>query len=162
VHDDEIGGAFDIQTLSLKRHSSGSTSAPTWLYDFQIYAGLTDQETLGSTFDTNFIPGTRTLVFSRDSLFIEVEPNAWIDIVLDDSFWYEGDHNLVLEILWSAGEETGTECAYTWHWNTGQMRCLSGYYNASSGSLTSVIPHMVLTGTTGLDQSTFAAIKTYF
>jgi len=162
VLDSEIGGAFQIQELSLVRHSSGSTPAPTNFSDFQIWFGLTDSDQLSSTFEDNFIPGTRTLVFDRDSLYLSASPGEQIDFELDQPFWYGGTHNLVVEILWSDGEEIGSECVYTWQWNTGAMRCASGPYTASSGSLTSMIPMLVLTGVQALDQTTFAAVKSSF
>ncbi len=160
--DSEMGGAFGIETLSLKRHSSGSTPAGTNYTDFQIWAGLTDSDVMSSTFDDNIIPGSRTLLFSRDSLYIEAVPNSWIPFDLDTAYWYGGSDNLVIEILWSHGEELGSECVYTWQWNTGQMRCASGQYTASSGSLTSVIPLLQFIGESSLQESTFAEVKSSF
>jgi len=162
VLDSEMAGAFDIGTVYLKRHSSGGTFAPTSYDDFQIWAGLTDADVLSANFDENFLPGTRTLLFSRDSLHIEAEPDAWIPFQLDQSYWYGGSHNLLLEILWSGGQEIGSECIYTWQWNTGAMRCVSGPYGSSSGSLTSIIPYLQLEGELGLDSSTFAEVKASF
>ncbi len=160
--DDEIGSAFTIETFSLKRHSAGSTPAPTDLFDFAIYMGLCENDYLGANFDANFVPGTRTLLFSRDSLHIEVNPNELLTLDLDTPYWYNGQDNLLIEILWSSGEETGSECVYTWHWNTGAMRCASGLYSASSGSLTSIIPWMQLTGSSALEACTFGEVKTLF
>jgi hypothetical protein len=157
-----MGGAFLFDTVCLKRHSSGSTSAETNYDDFQIWAGLTDADALSSTFEDNFLPGTRTLLFSRDVLNLEAEPNAWIPFELDTPYWYGGSHNLIIEILWSGGQEVGSECVYTWQWNTGTMRCASGPYDASSGSLTSVIPILQFVGEASLDSSTFAEVKASF
>lgn len=160
--DQEIGTSFTVNTFSIRRHSLGSTGAPTDLFDFALYMGLCQSDELSPTFDANFMPGTRTLVFARDSLHLEVEPDALISIDLDTPYWYGGQHNLLIEIMWSSGEETGTECMYTWHWNTGAMRCASGNYDAQSGSLTSIVPWMQFTGTAGLEACTFAEVKTLF
>jgi hypothetical protein len=157
-----MGGAFTINTINLKRHSSGSTSAGTNYADFSIWAGLTDADVLSTSFEENFLPGTRTLLFSRDSLYLEAEPNAWIPFELDTPYWYGGSHNLIVEILWSDGEEIGTECVYTWQWNTGTMRCASGPFGASSGSQTSVIPLLQFEGEQALNGSTFAEVKASF
>lgn len=159
VLDSEMGGAFGIETLSLKRHSSGSTPAGTNYTDFQIWAGLTDSDVMSASFDDNIIPGTRALLFSRDSLYIEALPNSWIPFELDTAYWYGGTHNLVIEIMWSDGEEIGSECVYTWQWNTGTMRCASGPFAASSGSLTSVIPVLRFDGESSLESATFAEVK---
>ncbi len=160
--EEEIGGSFTIEDISLRRHSMGSTSAPTDLFDFAVYMGLCQEDFLSSTFDDNFVPGTRTLVFSRDSMHVEVDPDELIGIDLDAPYWYDGQDNLIVEVMWSAGEETGTECVYTWHWNTGAMRCASGLYDAASGSLTSIIPWMQLSGQSALDVCTFGEVKTLF
>lgn len=157
--DSEIGGAFGIETISLKRHSSGTTQAGTYYLDFQIWAGLTDDDFLSSSFDANFLPGTRTLVFSSDSLYLEASPGAWMPFELDQPYWYGGTDNLVIEIMWSDGEEIGSECLYTWQWDTGALRCLSGAYEASSGSMTSIIPCFQLVGEEALESVTFAGVK---
>jgi hypothetical protein len=162
VLDSEIGEAFEFDTICLKRHSSGSTSAGTNYDDFQIWVGLTDTDALSPVFEDNFLPGTRTLLFSRDSLYLEAEPNAWIPFELDTPYWYGGSHNLIIEVLWSGGEEIGSECVYTWQWNTGTMRCASGPFSSSSGSLTSVIPLLQLVGEASLDSATFAEVKAEF
>lgn len=155
----EIGGPFEIDAISLKRHSSGTTQAPSVFRDFEIWASLTDSDVLSPVFDSNYIPGTRTLLFSSDSLYLSVEPDTWFEFQLDSQYWYGGSHNLILEILWSSGEELGTECVYTWQWNTGDMRCASGLYDASSGSLTSIIPMLMFTGQSALEGVTFGEIK---
>ncbi len=157
-----MGGAFEFDTICLKRFSSGSTPAATAYENFQIWAGLTDDDVLSAVFDENFLPGTRTLLFDRDSLYLEAEPDTWIPFDLDTPYWYGGSDNLVIEILWSHGEELGSECVYTWQWNTGQMRCASGQYTASSGSLTSVIPLLQFIGESSLQESTFAEVKSSF
>ncbi len=160
--DSEMGEAFEFDTISLKRHSSGTTSGQTTFTDFEIWAGLTDSDVLGANFEDNFIPGTRTLLFSRESLLLEAEPNAWIPFELDSSYWYGGTHNLIIEILWSDGEELGTECVYTWQWNTGTMRCTSGPYDSETGSQTSVIPLLQFSGEQTLSSTTFAGVKASF
>lgn len=160
--DSEMNGAMEFDTFILKRHSSGSSSGQTTFTDFEIWMGLCDSDVLGDNFEGNFIPGTRTLVFSRDSLLLEAEPNAWIPFELDFPFWYGGTKNLIVEILWSSGEEQGTECIYTWQWNTGTLRCASGPYNSETGSRTSVIPLMQFSGALALINTTFAGIKATF
>lgn len=157
-----MGGAFTIDMIELKRHESGSTPAPCCYDDFQIWAGLTDDDVLSGTFEDNFLPGTRTLLFERDSLHLEADPDTWVPFELDVPYWYGGSHNLVIEVLWSDGEELGTECVYTWQWNTGTMRCASGPYDAASGSLTSVIPVLRFTGTGALEDRSFADVKSAF
>jgi hypothetical protein len=160
VLQEELDGAFEIDIISLKRHSSGSTSAPSIFQDFEIWFSLTDLDALTPVFDANCMPGTRTLVYSSDSLYLSVDPNTWFDFQLAEPYWYGGTHNLVVEIMWSGGEELGTECVYTWQWNTEAMRCASGQYDASSGSLTSIIPMLMLSGESSLEGATFAEIKT--
>jgi hypothetical protein len=158
----EIGIAMTIDELSFERSYFGNpdTIGHT-LNDFQIYLGLCASDQLGTAFDDNFVPGTKTLVYSRSAAAFYAAPWEWIDIPLDAPYWYNGQDNLLMEINWSSGYGS-TDHFLTWHWDAGPNRTLYGDYGTSTGTLGNLVDFMMLTGTLGLEQSTFGGIKTLF
>jgi hypothetical protein len=157
VLDDEIGSAFMIDELSLKRHDSGGDGGSR-LYDFEIRMGLCASDVLGPDFADNYIPGTETTVMYCDSIEFTPEPDELIPIALDTPYWFNGQENLIIEILWSDGESLG-DCVYSWQWNSGTLRCTKAGYESSTGSQTSLLPYLLLTGEIGLEPNTFCWVK---
>lgn len=155
--DEELSGAMDISVLSCQRYTPGETVEGTF-YDFEIYMGLTDMDMLSSTFDENLLPGTRQLVFHRDSMTISNSPEDWVDFSLDEVFWYNGENNLVVEFLWSSAD-TDDSCMYTWHWNTGSIRSINGDYSSSTGTMGSLLIMFRFQGELHCSIDTFAGIK---
>jgi hypothetical protein len=157
VLEDEIGDAMEISSIACQRFSPGETVEGTF-YNFSICLALTDLEMLGSTFDENYIEGTRVCVFSRDTLTISNSPNEWVDFNLDLPYWFDGSNNLIVEFLWSSAE-TDDSCMYTWHWNTGDIRSISGEYGSSTGTMSSLLIMFRFSGELLLENSTFGSIK---
>ena len=154
----EIGDAIEIETLSWIRSLGGD---PQGTYnDYSLYMGLCSSDVLGINFDDNYISGSRTLVMSSSPYTTPpADPNAWFDNILDTSFWYNGEDNLIIEIEWS----DGVGSLYTWHWNSSSQRCVIGPYGASNASeTTSDVPNIRLNGTLSLSDTTFGQIKAAF
>lgn len=157
MFDEELDGAMDISQLSCQRYSPGETVEGTF-YDFQIYMGLTDQEVLSSSFEANWLPGTRQLVFQRDTMTVSNSPEEWVSFTFDQDFWYNGEDNLLVEIMWSSAE-TDDSCMYTWHWNTGSIRSINGGYGDPTGTMGSLLIMFRFQGALSCEVDTFAGIK---
>jgi hypothetical protein len=155
--DEEMGGAMDISVLSCQRSTPGNPAEGTF-YDFEVCMGLCTSDMLSPVFDDNYVPGTRTTVFFRDSLTLSPDPGDWQAFVLDTPFWYNGQDNLIVEFLWSDGE-TEDECLYSWHWDTGTIRSVSALYGAATGTMSSLMSMLRFTGELTLESTTFGAIK---
>ena len=151
---------MDFDILSCQRSTPGNPAEAVF-YDFDIYMGLCETDVLSSAFDDNYISGTRTLAFSRDTLTLSPGAGEWQDFDLDTPFWYNGQDNLIVEFMWSSGD-TEDECLYSWHWNTGTIRSVSGVYGASTGTMSSLIVMLRFTGELALEQMTFAGVKSAF
>ncbi|MCK5785384.1 MAG: hypothetical protein KAH54_02365 [Candidatus Sabulitectum sp.] len=50
-----------------------------------------------SSFDGDYIPGTKTLVYSTSLLVVD-QNSDWKEIVLDEACFYNGSDNLIIEI----------------------------------------------------------------
>lgn len=151
--DSEIGTAMEINTLAWLRTPIGEPQAS--FNDFEIHLGLCASDELTDTFDDNYIPGTKTLVFSGSPFTIMADPEQWAEIPLDTPYWYNGSDNLIIEVTWSDGSGT----FYVYKWVTGSLRCLEAGYGMGSGMLTTDVTHIQITGDVGLEPSTFAEAK---
>lgn len=148
---------MNISALSCQRFTPGETVEGTF-YDFEIYMGLTDQDMLSSTFENNWLPDTRQLVFHRDTMTISNSPEEWVDFGFDQGFWYNGEDNLIVEVMWSSAD-TDDSCMYTWHWNTGSIRSINGEYSNPTGTMGSLLIMFRFQGELSCSTDTFAGIK---
>jgi hypothetical protein len=158
VLDSEIGNAMTIQSLKWKRSPFGDDHGS--FNDLRIYMGYTTLDALGTTFASNYVAGSRTLVFSGDPYTITGwGSDTWYTTNLDTDFFYNGSNNLLIEMEWS----TGSNSIYIYHWDASMGRSVnSSTYGASSGTLDSLVPHLILTGNVDLESETFAFIKYLF
>ena len=154
----EIGDAINIDSFSWKRAVSGDPQGT--FYDMKVYMGLCSSDELGSTFDDNYISGTRIQVLSASPYTSPtVGPNEWFEFVFDTPFWYNGQDNLLIEVEWSSGAGS----LYTMHWNAGTNRSMYALYGGATAlSLRSTAPNLRLDGTLSLENSTFGRIKAAF
>ena len=145
---------MEIQSIALKRHPA---SAPEATFDeLTISMGLCDSETLSTTFDDNYIPGTETVVLqATDYTVTAPTPDAWFYVDLDTPYWYNGDDNLIIEVEWPGGNGS----LYAYHWQTGSDRALKARFGQSTGTLEQSLPNMLLTGPLNFDQESFGSIK---
>ena len=155
--DEEINNAMEISQISCQRYSPGETVEGTF-YNYEIYLGLTNTDMLSSTYEDNWLPGTRQLVFHRDTMPISNSPEDWVNFVLDTPFWYNGSDNLIVEVMWSSAD-TDDSCMYTWHWNSGTIRSITGEYSNPTGTMGSLVIMFKFEGDMGQTEATFGQIK---
>jgi len=152
AYSDELGSAIEIRSLSFQIFSG----AKVHLDGLQIYLGLTEAAELGKEFDSNYISGTKTLVYDHNDLWLNAgSPGEWFTIDLDNSFWYNGSDNLIIEFRWPGGDES----IYVWGWTDDVNRSVYGLYGDTTGTASHESILMRLNGTLALDASTFGAIK---
>lgn len=162
VLDQEIGSDLDVTELGWQVHPVAQNSAE--FADLNIYLGLCAEETLGSSFDDNYISGTRTLVYHSDSEVLSGSPEDWSMITLDSPYLYDpAEGNLIIEVTWSSCVDH--KSFYVHSWDTGAIRAV-GYTQAGApsqptGSLSSAMPRLKLTGTSSgsLTSLTFGSVK---
>jgi len=154
----DIGDAVTIQSFSWKRSPSPNDQGT--YNDMSIYMGLCSSDELGTSFDDNYISGTRTLVLSGNPYTTQVVAiNDWFEFILDTPYWYNGQDNLLIEIQWSSGSGS----LYVWNWNGGTNRCVHGRYGSSTALVkNSNVPNLRLNGSLSFTNSTFARIKASF
>ena len=151
----EIGTAMEIGSISWHREAS-NTFTDADCEQFTLHLGYAVADTLSTdSFDGNYIPGSKTLVFSTPLLTLDMD-DEWSQIVLDEPFFYNGEGNLIIDIQWDNGTEDNTY--YNWNWIAGENRCIS--IHGSSGILSdNLVPHMIFSGSLALENSTFGSIK---
>jgi len=151
--EEEIGQGMTVESISYMVSSMQSNHNNA--YDIDIYMGLTELDVLTDIFQDNYTPGTKQLVLSADSICYGDTVDAWSAIQLQYPFHYEGQGNLVIEIVCP---NSGYSPVY--NWNTGSNRVLYTYnLSSSTGTRYSHLPYMLLSGSLGLEQRTFGSIK---
>jgi hypothetical protein len=136
-----------------------STPPPAYL-NLEIHMGLCASNELGSDFAANYIPGTKVLVFQSDSLVINTEPDEWASIPLQTPFTYDGEENLIIDII----HDSGGGMFYTWTWMTSTNRSLEAWSSnpETPGNPNDQAPFMMLSSPTGMEVRTFGSIKRLF
>lgn len=124
--------------------------------NFELYMGLCSSDVLTNSFEGNYVSGSKILVFDANPLIISPDGNDWSTITLETPYWYNGQDNLIIELLWD--NATNDNAYYSGQWDSGANRML---YQQTTPvlNLSSWIPHMRLSGDLSLSQSTFAEIK---
>ena len=156
VHTDEIGMPVLIESLAWKKTTSGTPSAS--LDDFKIYMGYCASDELGTVFEDNYVPGTKTLVFQGNPFVLSGSPDQWMPLDLDTPFLFDNSQNLIIDVEWSDGSGT----VYVYHWDSGSGRSLSSDYGSPSGYVQNIVSHMQLTGSeTAVEETTFGGLKAF-
>lgn len=159
VLDSETDGAMQITSLAWQRAPNGDDQGH--YYDVEIYMGLCAEDALGSTFEDNWVPGTKTLVYSGSVLDLSAAASEWEPVTLTTPYWYGGQQNLLIDIQWASANTSYS--FYTWKWGTGAARSVkAGSLSSATGVLSTQMSELMLTGTLALDGSTFAQVKTVF
>lgn len=154
----EMGDAMEIESLSWRNPPASPDSSGNFT-DLEIYVGLCNTDVLGNTYADNFIAGTRTLVLSSSYYSTgTVAVGEWYDFELDTPYWYNGQDNLLIEVIWPSG----TGSLYSYAWPSNENRSCFGAYGSTSGGFQTRIPHLRLNGTLELSNTTFGAIKATF
>lgn len=153
----EMSGPMTIESVAWQRGTGGS---PSGTYNsFRLYMGYCSSDQLGATFDDNYVPGSRTLVYETPSQTMSADPDQWMVIPLDTPFEYDGTGNLVLELQWTGG----VNMFYTYWWETGAGRSvMAGTADAQTGIVSTSMSELQFSDAAGLSPSTFGAIKAAF
>ena len=153
--EEEIGTSIEITGIYWHRGSMGSSSGE--FGDFQINMGYCAGDSLVTSFDENWLPGTRVQVFQREAVLLEVLPEDWFGFRLDSSFVYEGSGDLLLEVRWDGGNGS----IQTYLCNPGDTPlCLKASTSDSpSGYPTATRCQFMLEGVLMLQPATFGSIK---
>lgn len=152
----EMTGPMTISSISWQR--GGSSGSETGYYNnFQLYMGLASSDQLSESFEGNYIPGSRTLVYETPTQIMSAAPDQWMTISLDTPFWYNGTDNLIVELIWAGG----SNMFFTYKWNTGSFRALendSDIYSPT-GTLSQNMSELMFDGPLALTPCSFGAIK---
>lgn len=152
--DEEIAGDMTIVAISMKNFTSEQYAQG----HVSIWMGQSELDELGTCFDDNYIPGSKTLVFDQDSVITGGAEDEWFTLYLDTPFEYQGQSNLIIEL-----ESLYCKTIYVWGWDTGINRNLYTYSSGSSGgALDTSLPHLQIHGSVELQQNTFAGVKKLF
>ncbi len=148
---------FEGELTGIMWHRSGYHPPGASYEDVRISAGVPAADELGEHFEENWVPGTRTEVFSAEHLDIETVPDGWFGVDLDAPWHHEMGEALLLEVQHS-DSRLGV---YTWHWDSGAWRALAAPDDmAERGWLMQDIPHMILLfEEAGLEPASFGRIK---
>jgi hypothetical protein len=149
----EIGSSFEIEAISWKY----SVRVPeVFCENFTIYLGYCNSDELGMSFDDNYIPGSKTLVYSSSQLSLTPDQDNWSRVLLDTPFWYNGTDNLIVEVQWDNSSTYNSH--FCGRWESGANRTL-WQQTTPSNNLSTTVMHMLLEGSESLDHATFGRIK---
>ena len=134
-----------------------SGSAQGFYNSFEIYLGLAEIDELSDNYESNYVPGSRVRVYSTATQTMSADPDQWMTIQLDTPFYYDGTHNLLVEIKWVGG----SNMFFTYMWETGTNRGLMNKNDAGSptGTLYTRMSRLMFSPASSLEQYTFGAIK---
>lgn len=157
--DSELGSAMQISSIAWMRAPTGSDQGH--YFDVNIYMGLCASDQLSSTFADNWVPGTKTLVFSASQLDLSAGANEWEPVTLTTPYWYNGQQNLLFEVSWASANSSYS--FYTWQWETGLTRTVyATNLGSANGIMSSKLSMLQFEVTLGLDPSTFGEVKASF
>lgn len=152
AYSEELGASIEIDSISVKVQSGEIVR----LDALDIYLGHSDLAEPGVEFDANYISGTKTHVYDHDNVTLTGVAGEWLTIPLDQSFYYNGSDNLIIEFAWPSGEDA----IYAWGWIDTKNRSVYGEFDVSSGTVTDESLLMRLNGSPyALSPATFGSIK---
>jgi len=99
--EEEIGTPIEITAIYWHRGLSGGSRVE--FDDFHIYMGYCIGDSLETSFEENWLTGSRVHVFHREAVILEAFPEEWFGFRLDSSFVYDGSGDLLLEVRWTGG-----------------------------------------------------------
>lgn len=136
----------------------GSAGSASGTYNgFKLYMGVAAGSELTDTFEANYAPGTKTMVYSTPVQTMSAAADGWMMITLDTPYEYDGTENLIVELQWAGG----ANMFYTYMWDTGASRGLMNKTDISNptGTLSNLMSELMFEPAYALEANTFAAIK---
>jgi hypothetical protein len=154
-----MSGPMTISMVSWQRGGSSGSTSGTY-NSFKLYMGVAAGTELTDTFEANYVPGTRTLVYQTPSQVMSAAPDEWMRIVLDTPYEYDGASGLIVELQWVGG----VNMFYTYMWDTGSSRGLMNKTDVTSptGTLYTTMSELRFDDTQALETDTFGSIKASF
>ena len=150
---EEIGTGMSVESIAWC--CATTSGEPVSYLELEVYLGLCASDQLQVDFESNYIPGSRTLVFQADTLFVDAAPGETFSIKFDSPFWYPGEGNLLIEVI----HDPGSWGIWGWSWVAGDACSLGRYGNPGPGVLEDRVPWMLLSGYLSLEHSTFGSLK---
>lgn len=156
----EIGGAMTIDAVSFV--AAPGTGQFSSFNDYQIFMGPSQLESLGTVFEENY-SGSREMVYNHPQA-THYNNADLVTIPLDQPYYYPGDGNLIIEILYGdSGSIPDNQSVYIMYCAAGSDRIAwEAFQGAAEGQLYPFLPHMFLSGDMTLPSSTFGSIKAAF
>jgi len=149
----ETGTAMSVESITWC--CAATSGEPVSYIDLEVYLGLCPSDQLQDDFESNYVPGSRTLVFQAETLNVDAGPGDTFSIDLDVPYSYSGEENLLIEVI----HDPGSWGLWGWSWVAGDARSLGRYGNPGPGVLDDRVPWMLLSGGLSLEHSTFGSLK---
>ena len=133
------------------------TGEETIFYQLSIDLGYCTSAELESVYEGNYLSGTKTRVFERNSSFTVSSHSP--TLYFDSPFVYNpAEGNLIIDMVWPDGEGE----FYTYNFPTPGASAISGAYDIPEGYVLTDMSHLLIQGELSMEQSTFAGIKGSF
>ena len=154
---EEIGFPFTIRSITYSRNSGGYG----WAGNFSMKMCHVTIDELSSTFTDNYIEGSLIEVVCIDSLSLNAGCGEPLEIVFDQPFHYNGEDNLLIDIYYDQGFCESS--VFNWEASPARSVCTfifpPGSTPSQTGTLSSMMPYMIIEGEMELAGMTFAGIK---
>jgi hypothetical protein len=151
--DSDVSTAMTINSIFMK--SAGGAGYVN-LDELQIYIGSCSSDELSGVFDDNYITGSKTLVYDHQNVTLTAGGMyEWFEVPLDSPYFYDGQHNLIIDFMRTEGSAE----INVWAWFPGENRSVTGGYYSDTGDPGTDMPHLGLGGVCDLNSDTFGAIK---
>ena len=137
-----MGAPFTIERFEYQMWGENAAG----FYQLTLVFCNTPLDVLGGNFEFNYGGNEPVIVYRAAYEFIETTTDCWAGFDLDPAFWYDGESNLLVEILWADDED---HAVYTWGRNTGGATYVSGAYDSPTGDIYSLGLRMKLVGDYG-------------
>jgi hypothetical protein len=133
-------------------------------YDFTLVFCNTPLDVLAEYFEFNYGGRTPVKAYHAPYEYVETTTDAWIGFDLDPAFQYDGESNLLVEVLWSADDDDGA--VYNWGWDTGGDTYVSGAYDSPTGAIYNLGLRIKLVGeydgSTGVEPASLGWVKAIY
>jgi hypothetical protein len=148
---------MEISSVAFKPVPGMGTSVT--FVQFYVDMGYCSSDELGPNYDNNYVSGTKTRVFSRNSSYTVTATSPWTPLVLDTPFYYiPASGNLIIDIAWPDAEGE----FYSYNFTTPGLSSVGGAYGEATGDTFNDMPQLLIEGVYSMGQMTFAGIKATF
>jgi len=153
---------FNGPITRIDYYSAGANSNISY-YTFGIWLCHTNLSTLTDTFANNYGGNTPVQVLSANPFTINTTAaNQWFGMNFDNSFNYNNNDNLLIEIRWR--NTASTPAVANKCWDTGQSRFLEAeIYEATTGTLDNRVNYLRIShSNVGVEPASLGRVKATF